>query len=125
MLDFVAARHAQTVPRNHLNDVPAKSIHTTHPRTAQPHGALDNYVEHRLHIRGRTGDNLQNVGRRCLPLQRLLCLVEEPHILDGDHRLVGEGLEQLDVMIGECSGLRPRDTNDADGSSLTHQGREQ
>ena len=26
-----------------------------------------------------------------------LHLVEQPHILDGDHRLVGEGLDELDL----------------------------
>ena len=54
--------------------------------------------KHRLHVRRRTGDHLQDVGGRGLPLQRLLRLVEQPRILDGDHGLVGEGLQQLDVM---------------------------
>ena len=45
-----------------------------------------------------SGDDLEDFGRRGLPLQRLLGLVEQPHILDGDHGLVGEGLQQLDVM---------------------------
>ena len=53
---------------------------------------------------GEAGDHLQDVGRRGLPLQRLLRLVEQPHILDGDHCLVGEGLQQLDVVIGETPG---------------------
>ena len=29
-------------------------------------------------------------------------LVEQPHVLDGDHRLVGEGLEQRDLLVGEA-----------------------
>ena len=33
-----------------------------------------------------------------LLLQRLLRLVEQPHVLDRDHRLVGEGLEQRDLL---------------------------
>ncbi len=45
-------------------------------------------LEHRLHVRRRTGDHLQDVGGRGLPLQRLLGLVEQPRVLDGDHRLV-------------------------------------
>jgi hypothetical protein len=28
-------------------------------------------------------------------------LVEQAHILNGDHRLVGEGLDQLDLLFGE------------------------
>ena len=39
---------------------------------------------------------LQHLGGRRLPLQRLLGLVEQAHVLDRDHRLVGEGLQQLD-----------------------------
>ena len=30
-----------------------------------------------------------------------LHLVEQPHVLDRDHRLVGEGREQLDLLVGE------------------------
>ena len=34
-----------------------------------------------------------------------LQLLEQPHVLDGDDGLVGEGLEQLDLLVGEGSGL--------------------
>ncbi len=34
-----------------------------------------------------------------------LQLVEQPHVLDRDHRLVGEGLEQRDLVVGEPAGL--------------------
>ena len=30
-----------------------------------------------------------------------LHLVEQAHVLDGDHRLVGEGLDELDLLVGE------------------------
>jgi len=36
-----------------------------------------------------------------LLLERLLRLVEQPHILDGDHGLIGESLDQLDLLVGE------------------------
>ncbi len=42
----------------------------------------------------RLADDLQYLGRGGLPLQRLLRLVEQPRVLDRDHRLVGEGLQQ-------------------------------
>ena len=32
-------------------------------------------------------------------------LREQPHVLDRDHRLVGEGLEQLDLLVGEGTDL--------------------
>jgi hypothetical protein len=64
-------------------------------------------VEYRLHISRRVGDHLQDRARRRLPIQRLrhqgmslregtvflLQLREQPHVLDGDDGLVGEGLE--------------------------------
>ena len=42
----------------------------------------------------------------------LLHLVEQPRVLDGDHGLVGEGLDQLDLLVGERLG--PRRAPDAD-----------
>ena len=35
---------------------------------------------------------------------RCLHLVEQPRILDGDDGLVGEGLQQFDVLVGERAG---------------------
>ena len=32
-------------------------------------------------------------------------LLEQPHVLDGDHRLVGEGFKQLDLRRGEGAHL--------------------
>jgi hypothetical protein len=29
-------------------------------------------------------------------------LVEQPRVLDGDHRLAGETLDQFDLFIAEC-----------------------
>ena len=34
-----------------------------------------------------------------------LSSLEQPHVLDGDDRLVGEGLRQLDLPVGETGGL--------------------
>ena len=41
-----------------------------------------------------------------LASSRVRCLLgfEQPHVLDGDHRLIGEGVDQLDLLVGE----RPR-----------------
>ena len=49
-------------------------------------------VEDRLEIGRRAGDDAEDLARRRLLLQRLLGLVEQPHVLDRDDRLVGEGL---------------------------------
>ena len=68
---------------------------------ANPRGALDDGVEHRLHVRRRAADDAEHLGRCRLMLQRLaqfcvalLDFFEQPHVLDGDHRLVGEGFEE-------------------------------
>ena len=83
-------------------------------------------------IERRPADDLQHVGGRGLLLQRFreiagarLHLVEQPHILDRDHRLVGEGLQQLHVMRDKRSRLDPRRADHADGFVIAHQGREQ
>ena len=64
-----------------------------------------------------------SLGRRLL-LQRLgevgvpgLQLREQPRVLDGDDRLVGEGLEQRDLAVGERAGPRARQTMMAPSSS--------
>ncbi len=43
-----------------------------------------------------------------------LRLLEEPHILDGDHGLVGEGLQKLDLAFVERPHLLARHDEDAD-----------
>ena len=36
---------------------------------------------------------------------RCLHLVEQPRVLDRDHRLVGEGRDKLDLLVGERTHL--------------------
>src|SRR4030095_13134666 len=67
---------------------------------ANPRSALDDGVEDRLHIRGRTADDSEHLGRCRLMLQGLpqFCVTlaefpEQPHVLDGDHSLIGKGFE--------------------------------
>ncbi len=64
---------------------------------AQPHGASHDRIEDRLDVRRRLADHAQDLARRGLLLQRLaeiavarLQLLEQPRVLDRDHRLVGE-----------------------------------
>ena len=50
-----------------------------------------------------------------------LQLLEEPDVLDGDHRLVGEGFDQFDLLVGEGPDLHPPHRNHADEHTLaTH-----
>ena len=48
----------------------------------------------------------------------LLDLFEQPHILDGDDGLVGEGFEQRDLLVGEGPHLRAAYMNRSDRTSL-------
>ena len=72
---------------------------------AQPRGIFCNSIQHRLNIRRRAGDDAQDFTRRSLLLQRFLEFLEQPHVLDRDHRLVGEGFEKLDLRRGKGAHL--------------------
>src|SRR5205823_12200797 len=48
-------------------------------------------------------------------------LGEEADVLDGDDRLVGKGLEQPDLTVGERSHLCPGDEDPADGTAFAQQ----
>ena len=104
---------------------------TLHPRDMagsavdQAQRGGDDGVEHRARIRRRLADHAQDLGRRGLPFQRLLGLAEHPCILDRDHRLVGEGLEQRDLLVRERHGRKARHGQRANAALLPHQGRVQ
>jgi hypothetical protein len=84
-------------------------------------------MEDRFQLAGRAGDNLEHLRSRGLLLQGLgelarahLHLVEQPHVFDRDHRLVGEGLDQLDLLLGERLHASALQVEDADRRSLPH-----
>ena len=52
-----------------------------------------------------------------LLLQRFAQLVEQPGVLDGDDRLAGEVLHQLDLLVGERANLLAVDGNTPISSS--------
>ena len=68
--------------------------------------ALQDLLEHRPAVGDRAADHAQHLGGRGLLLERLLGLVEEARVLDRDHRLVGEGLEQGDLARQERAAPR-------------------
>ena len=75
---------------------------------AEPCGRFDERLQHRLQIEGRAADDLEHVGGGGLLLQRFaqdlgarLHLVEQAHVLDRDHGLIGKGLDQIDLLIRE------------------------
>src|ERR1700738_907241 len=74
----------------------------------------DNRVENGSDIGRRATDYPEDLARRRLLVERLsevtiarLQLREQPHVLDRDHRLVRESLEQRDLLVRERGHLRP------------------
>ena len=85
-------------------------------------------LEHGLQLERRT-DRLPHLAqRRELPhrarerLGTRIQHLEQAHVLDRDHRLVGEGLQQLDLLVGEVSHVGARDRDRADRSALAQHG---
>ena len=52
---------------------------------------------------------------------RCLHLLEQPHVLDRDHRLVGKGLNQLDLLVGERRDFLALEEDHADRRSFPQQ----
>src|SRR5262245_53314921 len=97
-------------------------------RLAKPLRRFNQRIEHCLQIEGRAADDLEHVGSRGLLLEGFgeiagarLDLVEQPHVLDRDHRLVSEGADQLDLFLRERSYLVPCQRDHANRFSLAQQ----
>ena len=87
--------------------------------------AAHDLLEHRLRIGHRAADDLQHLGRGGLPLQRLLRLVEQPRVLDGDQRLVAERLGQRDLVGAEGARSTRRQGQHANALVCAQQGKHQ
>ena len=91
-------------PRNHIFPFAESQHHIIN--STNPRRAFNNGVEDRLHVRGRAADNAEHLGRCRLMLQRLaqfriarLAFFEQPRVLNGNDRLVGEGFEELYLTL--------------------------
>ena len=80
---------------------------------AEPRRAFGDHVEHRLNIGRRPTDDVEHFADRGLIFERFLHLararvhvLEQPHVLDRDHRLVGEGRDQIDLLGREWTHVR-------------------
>ena len=90
---------------------------------------LDERIQHRLQIERRAADDLEHVRGGCLLLQERLGeimgarlhLVEQAHIADRDHRLIGEGLQQRDLLFAEGMHLDAAHDDRADTLALARQ----
>ena len=89
-------------------------------RLANTARVFEHLLKYRVEFPGRRTDDLQHFRSRGLLFQRLLGIIEQPRILDGDDGLVGKGAQQLDVMIGEHTRLAPRAGDVTDQRALAH-----
>src|SRR5262249_18820842 len=113
-------------PRN--NHGPFAESQSQILNTANPRSALDDGVEDRLHVRRRTADDAEHLGRRRLMLQglsqfciALLDLLEQPHVLDRDDSLVGESFEESDLFFAKRTNLHTANVNRSDHKSFAKQ----
>ena len=58
-------------------------------------------VKHRLDIRRRASNDAKDLARRRLLLKRFREFLEQPHVLDGNHGLIGEGSKKGYLFIGK------------------------
>ena len=101
--------------------------HAAHVGVAQAGRRLDHGQQHRLELEGRVAHDLEHVAGRRLVFERLgqlavaaLDLLEQAHVLDGDHRLRGEGFQELHLFVAERLGLAAHHEDDADRLALAH-----
>src|SRR5262245_18136368 len=63
---------------------------------------------------------LQGLSQFCVAL---LDLLEQPHVFDGDDRLVGEDFKKRDLLLREGADYSTTNDDDADRLVLAHEGR--
>ena len=61
---------------------------------------------------------LQGLAQFCVAF---LQFVKQPHVLDRDHRLVGEGFEKRDLLFGKRTDLRASNVNSSDHKPFAKQ----
>jgi len=108
------------MPCRNTHNVPVDSGHYDVRSLTEPGGILNDRLEHRSEICGRARDDMQDLSRCRLLFQGLgelpvarLQVREEAHVLDRDDGLVGEGLQERDLAVGEWSGNQTGGTDGA------------
>jgi hypothetical protein len=84
------------------------------PGADQARRVLHQCVEDRPQVERGSGYDLEDLCGRGLLLQCLLGFVEQAHVLDRDHRLVGEGLDETDLPLVEGPDFAAPGGDDAD-----------
>ena len=115
----------RSLSRSLSEDLPIQTEENSIFRITQARGVLRDSIQHGLEVcRGAT-DNPEDLAGGGLLFEglgelavALLDLVEQTDVLDGDDGLVGEGLEQGDLLVGERANLRPTQHDRADRNAL-------
>ena len=82
---------------------------------------LEHGRKHRREVAGSSGDGLQHLRVRCLLLQRLPQLIQQPRIVDGDHGLRGELCRQFDFAVAERIDPATAEPDHDYGFAIAHQ----
>src|SRR5262249_41986545 len=86
-------------------------------------GQSDDGIERRAQLVAHAGDELRLVLAGKPQLAALvLDFVEQPHVLDGNHSLIGEGGGKLDLSLGEWAHHPAHQHDDANRNSFAQQG---
>ena len=111
--------------RDEVDLIPGDARHHRRMAAQEPLDALHDRVEDGSHVGLRLADHPQDVRGRGLLLERrrqiavaLLQLLEQPGVLDGDDALIGEGLEQRELLGRERLGLGARDDDGPEGGAF-------
>src|SRR5262245_46101943 len=91
----------EVVVSDETEDVAIESEHYPELRCAKLDRAGDDRIEDRLHVGRRGRDDPQNFARGRLLLKRLLRLVEQPNVFNGNDRLVSKGLQEFHMTGAE------------------------
>src|SRR5262245_3129584 len=113
-------------PRDQTVPFAESERHVVNP--ANPGGALDDGIEHWLHVRGRAADDaehfrcsrlmLQGFPQLCIPF---LQFFEEADIFDGDYRLVSEDFKEANLLFRKRPNFSPANQDSPNRGSLTTQ----
>src|SRR5262245_49542136 len=118
----------EAMVRHEVKKMPVEPVDKAELGLAEPSRAFGDHVEDRLDVRERATDDAQHLRGRRLLLQRLgefararLHLVEQAHVLNRNHRLVGEGVDQLYFLVTERPHGRAGQDDHADRRSFAQQ----
>src|SRR5215813_3176204 len=113
-------------PRNHSVSLAESQCHIIYPTS--PASALDDGVEHRLHVGRRAADDTEHLGGCRLMLQRLtqfcvtlLQFLKEPYILNRNYSLGCESFYESDLLFSEGINFGSTNENRSNSNIFAHQ----